>query len=234
MTIAIVDDDYQILARLTGILDQYYGARNYELQEYSDGLEFIQSLSEGLPDIVFMDIEMNVIDGREAVKKLRERDAAENTYVVYVSSHTEQLAAFFSLHPFDFLVKPFEDAAVRAILNRIRERMESSKKTCKLIIDRKEVNVAINDIMWVQSLGHRLEVKTRSGEEPLYCYGKLNELYEKLEATCDDFLRIHASFLVNRRFITKYTQREVYIKDQAFAISTKFRSDVIIKLHERL
>lgn len=234
MTIAVVDDDYKMLAKFSEILGRYYGTGNVIQQDYVNGLEFVRSLSEGLPNIVFMDIEMDVMNGREAIEKLREKDRNENTFVVFISSHTDKLVPFFSLHPFDFLVKPFSDKEVFAVLDKIKEHMEKDRKTITLIIDRKEVNIPVSDVKWVQSLAHRLEIKTCTSEEPLYCYEKLNTFYPKLEAASDDFLRIHASFAVNKRYITRFTQKEIYVNDQVFTISLKFRAEVIMKLHERL
>ncbi len=232
--IAVVDDDYQVIAQFTKILGRYYGAGKYLQQDFTNGAEFVESLDEGLPNIVFMDIEMKMMGGREAVQKLRERDINESVFVIYVSSHTEHLVPLFPLHPFDFLEKPVTDKAVISILDKIGERMNAENRTCKLIVDRKEINVNVNDVAWVQSQGHRLEIKTCTGAMPYYCYGKLDDLLRTLNDACDDFLRIHASYVVNRRYITKFTQKEVYVEDRAFPISVKFRNEIIMKLHERL
>ena len=234
VAIDIVDDDYQMLSRFTALLEQYYGTGNYFQQDFTNGLEFVKSLEEGLPNIVFMDIEMKLMDGEEAVRRLREKDVNESTFVIYVSSHTERLAPFFSLHPFDFLVKPFTDKAVFDILDKIADRINMENRTCTLIVDRKEIHIAVGDIAWIQSQGHRLEVKTCSSEIPYYCYGKLNDLCRTLDGICDDFLRIHASYVVNRRYITKFTQNEVYLKDQVFPVSSRFKNEITMKLHERL
>ena len=94
ITIAIVDDDYKMLAKFSEILGRYYGTGNVIQQDYVNGLEFVRSLSEGLPNIVFMDIEMDLMDGREAIEKLREKDRNENTFVVFISSHTDKLVPF--------------------------------------------------------------------------------------------------------------------------------------------
>lgn len=234
MSIAVVDDDDRVLARFTSILERYFGAENYVQQDFSNGQEFIDSLAGGLPNIVFMDIEMKLMNGKDAVHKLREKDINESTFVIYVSSHTDQLVSFFSLHPFDFLVKPFSDEDVFAILRKISDRISKDNKTCTLMIDRKEVGIHVSDVIWVQSQGHRLEVKTCTGEKSYYCYGKLNDFYRSLEELSDDFIRIHTSYVVNRKYITKFTQSEVFVKEQAFPISTKYKMEMTMKLHERL
>ena len=102
--------------------------------------------------------------------------------------------------------------------------MEAEKKTLTLTIERKEISIPIRDIMWLQSQAHRVEVKTCTREAPFYSYGKLNDLFQQLEGICDDFLRIHSSFVVNRRYITKFTQSDVFIENQVFSISYKFNN----------
>ena len=232
--ISIVDDDYRIIAQLTDILRKYYGAGNYTQEDYSNGQEFEQALGESHPDIVFMDIEMEPVNGEEAVRKLRETDVNENVYVIFISSHTERLAPLFSLHPFDFLVKPVKADDVTKILDKIKARQEKRKRTVPLVIGRKEVHLPVGDILWIQSEGHRLEIRTRTEEVPLYHYGKLNDLYFRLAEISPDFLRIHASYVVNRKFITKFTQDTVFIQEKEFPISKKYRAEITIKIHEGL
>ena len=232
--ISIVDDDYRVIAQLTDILRQYYAAEGYTQEDYSNGLEFCQSLGENCPDIVFMDIEMEPVNGKEAVKKLREADVNENVFVIFISSHTEQLAPLFSLHPFDFLVKPFDTADVKEILDKIKLRLAKRKRTISLVIGRKELHLPADDIMWIQSVGHRLELQTSAEETPLCHYGKLKDLYSELAEISPDFLRIHASYVVNRKYITKYTQDTIFIREKAFPISAKYRTEITLKIHEGL
>lgn len=234
LRIAIVDDDYRVIAGLTDILSGYYGAGKYIQDDYANGLEFVQSLKENCPDIVFMDIEMGLMDGKDAVKRLRELDAYENTYVIYVSSHTDNLTSLFALHPFDFIVKPFTQEDVFRVLDKISEHIVDDAKTLQLMVNRKEMKIPVNDIMWVQSLAHRLEIKLVGLQDPMYSYCKLNDLAEQLEALSQDFMRIHTSYIINRRYVTKYTQSMMYIEDVEFPISRKYRTEITMKIHERL
>ena len=52
ISISVVDDDYQTIAKFTAILERYYGTGNYIQQDFTNGREFVESLSEGLPNIV--------------------------------------------------------------------------------------------------------------------------------------------------------------------------------------
>ena len=193
--IAIVDDDNRITLKISAILEKYYGKNSYMEEEYANGAEFIQEFTEFRPNIVFMDIEMDQMNGEEAVRILREWDIHENVFVVYVSSHQECLAPLFALHPFDFLLKPFSEEDMIAILQKIRRKMDRQKNTLTFVADRKEMTVHVEDIVWIQSVAHRLEIKLCTEENPVYSYGKLNDLWPKLEGMGEDFLRIHRKCL---------------------------------------
>lgn len=232
--IAIVDDDNRITLKISAILEKYYGKNSYIEEEYVDGAEFIREFSEFRPNIVFMDIEMCQMNGEEAVRRLREWDIHENVFVVYVSSHQECLAPLFALHPFDFLVKPFCEEDVMRLLVKIQKKMELQKNTLTFIVDRKEITVHVEDIVWIQSIAHKLEIKLCTELNPIYTYGKLNDLWSKLESMGDGFLRIHASFVVNRSFVTKYTQKAVYIGEREIPVSAKYRSEVTRRIFETM
>ena len=232
--IAIVDDDNRIAIKISAILEKYYGKNSYMEEEYVNGAEFIREFPEFRPNIVFMDIEMGQMNGEEAVRRLREWDIHENVFVVYVSSHQECLAPLFALHPFDFLVKPFCDEDVIRVLKKIQKKMERQKTSLTFIADRKEITVHVEDIVWIQSIAHKLEIKLCTEMIPIYTYGKLNDLWSKLESMGDEFLRIHASFVVNRSFVTKYTQKAVYIDKMEIPVSAKYRSEVMRRIFETL
>ena len=55
-------------------------------------------------DLVFMDIEMPVMDGMSAIKKLRQID--KNVLVVIVTNLAQYAVNGYELGVFDFMVKP--------------------------------------------------------------------------------------------------------------------------------
>lgn len=232
--IAVVDDDYRVLAEITEIIRMYYKETEYEQFDFSNGLEFVHSLEQYRYDIVFMDIEMEFMNGAEAIKRLREKDKQESTYVIFISSHTDHLIPLFSLHPYDYLVKPFDKSKVMEILSKITEEVQDDYNVITLTVNRKTESFPVSDIMVIESMGHFLKIAMKSQTDDLICYMKLSQLEKKLGELSSDFLRIHVSFLVNRRYITKYTQKSVFVMDKEYPISLRYRERITEKIHERL
>ena len=230
INIALVDDDYRIIAGLTNILRKYYKKDEYHQEDYSNGMEFVKDLNNHRFDIVFMDLEMDIMNGEEASKRLREIDKNENTYIIYVSSHTDNLVGLFSVHPFDFIEKPVEESKVIDVLNKINADKNNKKKIISLVSNRKKIHIPVNNIVFIQSVGHRLKINMAGQKEELICYMKIDLLQKEIEEVSGDFYRIHASFLVNRNYIKKYTKGSVFIDNQEIPISKKYRLQVTEKI----
>lgn len=225
--IAVVDDDYRVITKLTRILSGYFGENAYLQDDYGDGLEFVRNLDGSSYDIVFVDLEMPLMNGEDAVRILRSYDPSEKVCVIYMSDQTDRLVSLFAQHPFAFLVKPVQYSEVYAVMDKVLQRRMDRTAYLTVVADRREVRIPVYDILWLQSAGHRVEIKLRSQEQSLYTYTKLNELYKSLKVLEKSFLRIHHSFVVNRAYVTKYTPDSVHVRDRVFSISLKYRQDVI-------
>lgn len=108
MKILIVDDSgvnrrlLEIYLKNLAILD---------IQTACDGLEAVQLCEKNAFDIIFMDIEMPIMDGFEATKKIKE---AKSSKIIAVTSHYfEDIEAEFLMCGFDdYIPKPISQEVI--------------------------------------------------------------------------------------------------------------------------
>lgn len=232
LNIAVVDDDPSIMAQLSNFFQRYFQDIDYKQDDYYDGTEFVNSLSEETYDVVFMDIEMQHMSGRVAVEKLRAIDEHEKVYVIYISSHTDRVVDLFKLHPFEFLEKPLQAKQIINVLDKIQDRMKNDNQYLSLVIERKEVCVQVSEIIWIQSYGHKLYIRIRGKKEDSCCYMKLDILFERLKQISPSFIRIHSSYVVNRQYIKTYMKHSVLIDDCELPISQKYSNKITYLINE--
>lgn len=231
MRVAVVDDDPYIISLITNMISAYWRDIPYEQDDFINGLEFIQSIPSNDYNIVFMDIEMDIIDGIEAVKRLREIDINENIYVIYISSHTDNAYNLFSFHPFGFLKKPIVYEDIANTLKAIERDMQKNQEYISITVDRKAIIVSLNDVIFVQSAKHKLSIFLYSGKI-LDCYMKMEDLEKKITCLVHYFIRIHTSYLVNKHYIELYKRESISVKGVELPVSRKYRDFVLKNFHE--
>ena len=121
-TIALVDDDRNILTSVSMTLEQ----EGYQVRTYTDGESALQGISAKPVDLAVLDIKMPRMDGMELLQKLRQRYALP---VIFLTSKDEEVDELMGLRlgADDYITKPFSQ---RLLLERIRallRRNESSR-----------------------------------------------------------------------------------------------------------
>ena len=120
-TIALVDDDRNILTSLRMVLE----AEGYKTQTYNDGASALDGLSENPPDLAILDIKMPRMDGMELLRRLRQRTELP---VIFLTSKDEEIDELFGLKmgADDYIAKPFSQRLVvervKAVLRRAAPR----------------------------------------------------------------------------------------------------------------
>jgi len=101
----VVDDVEDNREVLSGLLER----AGIEVTMASSGAEALQLIAQQIPDIIFMDIRMPVMDGLTAVRQLRERWPAERIVCVAITaSGLLRQRSFYQDAGFDdFIGKPF-------------------------------------------------------------------------------------------------------------------------------
>src|SRR5437764_1025961 len=92
--------------------------------EARNGREAVRALCELKPDLIFLDIQMPVLDGFGVLKTIGVR---EMPAVIFVTAYDEFAVRAFDAHALDYLVKPLEAARFAEALERTREHLQSAK-----------------------------------------------------------------------------------------------------------
>ena len=97
----------------------------------SDGLEAINQCMTSTPDIIFMDINMPVMDGLEAIRKIRELPLGDICYIVAftASAFSSEIERLRAAGANDILTKPANFQALSRVLQRAanyRQQLQAS------------------------------------------------------------------------------------------------------------
>lgn len=200
--IAICDDEESVVRMMERILEKCTEElkTQVEIEAFYDGQNLIDYLSKtgDMYDLVFLDIEMNRMDGLETAEKLREMD--QKLLIVYVTSHESYALRAYQVHPYDFLVKPIEEKTVRKCFNDAFEVLMTGEKYYHYTYKKTAYRIMICDIMYFMSDKRMVQIYMKDGTI-IEHYGKLDDVEESLYAMNIDFWRIHKSVLVNARYI---------------------------------
>ncbi|MEM9383441.1 MAG: LytTR family DNA-binding domain-containing protein [Pseudomonadota bacterium] len=104
----------------------------------STGREAIAAVREHEPDLVFLDIQMPVLDG---FATLREFAGPQMPIVIFVTAFAEHAIRAFEANALDYLLKPIDDRRLQAALQRARahavarEASDHRSRLLKLICD---------------------------------------------------------------------------------------------------
>jgi CheY-like chemotaxis protein len=115
MKVLIVDDSLESRMLLGKILTKAF---NVQIIEATQGRDALRKLSMEKPDVVFLDYEMPVMNGKEILKSIRAMPEFQNLPIVMVTSHSEKdlVRELLSYKVSAYLLKPLsEDYIVKHI-----------------------------------------------------------------------------------------------------------------------
>jgi two-component system LytT family response regulator len=116
--VLIVDDEKLARRAVRVLLEK--DADVQVVGEAADGEEAASMMTRLRPDLVFLDVQMPLVDG---VLFLKSIPAAERPYVVFVTAFDQHAVQAFEFHAIDYLVKPFSDERFFKALRRAKERL---------------------------------------------------------------------------------------------------------------
>ena len=113
--VLVVDDASFMRMRMTKLLTE----NRYEVEEAENGAEAVAKYQDSKPDLVLMDITMPVMDGIEAVKKIKEADADANIIMCSAIGQQAMLIEALKAGAKEFIVKPLKPARIIEYIERV-------------------------------------------------------------------------------------------------------------------
>jgi CheY-like chemotaxis protein len=100
-----IDDNRQLLAQLLAPI-------GFEIQLATNGAEALQVFEEWQPHLILMDFRMPVMDGHEAIRRIRDCPGGKDTKIIAVtaSAMDENRQQLMEIGANDFSSKPFREA----------------------------------------------------------------------------------------------------------------------------
>ena len=122
-TIALVDDDKNILTSVSMLLEQ----EGYHVRTFSDGASALTALSATPPDLAILDIKMPRMDGLELLRRLKQHNA--ELPVIFLTSKDEEIDELMGLNAGadDYIKKPFSQRLLLERVKAVLRRAEGPK-----------------------------------------------------------------------------------------------------------
>lgn len=210
--IAICDDEFVHIEKIRTILS------DYETDNYLSPAALLDAVSAGVRyDVLFLDILMPGIDGISLARELREFD--EDMLIVFITSKIEYMQTGYEVRAFRYLLKDQIDEGLPKIWNDIiKELLDRQDAYFSYEFERKVYRFPIRDILYLESNLRRIVVHTKASENAVL-YGKLDDLSVKYSS----FIRVHKSYLINRRYIRMISAGTVVLSNgEVLPVSRKY------------
>lgn len=228
--IAIAEDEPQFATQLKADILRYGNEKciDFEISIYYNGAEFLEGY-QGNWDIVFLDIDMPVVDGLAAAKSLRNLD--KEVVIIFMTSLAQYAIQGYEVGAFDYVLKPcsYYELAMKLHL-ALRYLNSRPQKSILIKQDGDIYRVPLFHIYYIEISSHQICYYTQEG---LYktSTGKTLASVEK-ELDGDGFVRCNKGILVNARHINSIQGDVIVIAGKELPVSRSHRKEVLNKLLE--
>lgn len=211
--IAICDDENLFTEELKELLSGYMMEKgiDFEIDTYSSGEALIELGIEVVRyAVVFLDINMEKVDGIETAEMLRK--VSREVYIVFVTAYVDYSLEGYRLDVIRYLLKGNANfqSKVNECMDAIIDKMNYSvtKKEFDFKEGRKEIS--LERLLYIESNLHILEFHIMEDDVNVYTmYETLNVFETRLAE--NGFIRIHQSYLVNAKHIKNVVRCKVIL-----------------------
>ena len=192
-----------------------------ECENGREGYEAILALK---PNLVFLDIQMPLVNGIELARSI---PAADRPFIIFLTAFDEYVMRAFELHAIDYLLKPVDEARFRASLDHARRVLGTQQNAHQIAYQQRLENllkqetapatpalreitirngrqvafISVDDIDWIEAQGDYVEIHV--GARTHLIRESLSVLEGRLDVS--SFLRIHRSAIVRIQCIASVT-----------------------------
>ncbi len=232
LRVAVCDDEEYIVDRIEAFIVRFGEEKHidFKIYKFYNGKALINS--DVKFDLVFLDIQMQGIDGLQAGKIIKERNMS--VPIVYITGFADESQRAHKVHAFDFIVKPFEYEDIETVLHDFKKL---DKRICDDYIQVRtssgdKLIQNVDEILYFEYKGQRT-IEMNTFNETIEIKGNFFEIFEKLDQT--QFAYTHKGYIVNLmqvKSISKGFDKVNLKSGKDIPLSYKKRIEFNEKLHK--
>lgn len=155
MRLAVVDDMANDRLELIDRLHGYFASRRADAEyvEFSSADELLDSFESNDFDVIFLDIYMNEINGIEAARRIRDKDA--RCRLVFVTSSAAHAVESYTVQANFYLTKPLDDSRVNQAMDIVCAELVRDVRYIEVHVGHVPAKIRLKDILWSECAGER-------------------------------------------------------------------------------
>lgn len=164
MKIAIVDDIAGERTLLRRRLQRQFAQRGIraEFFEYENGTAFLTAAAKQPFTVLFLDIYMDGKNGIDVAKEFRKTDTA--CLLIFTTTSTDHALEGFQVRAMHYLVKPYTEHDISALLDEILSRIPRQEKYIQIKVSGSDVRVPLGTIVYAEHFSHMIHIHTSAGK----------------------------------------------------------------------
>ncbi|MBK9733345.1 MAG: response regulator transcription factor [Chitinophagaceae bacterium] len=219
----IVDDEPLAQEVLENYVQRVGGELNL-VKKCSNALDAFQSLHNEKIDLLFLDIQMPVIDGLSFLKSLKNPPA-----VILTTAYPNHAIEGFDLDVVDYLLKPISFERFLKAVNKViemRKAMSNPEGNTDYMfvkVDSKLVKINYADIIYIEGMKDYLKIFVK--ERPLVVHQTMKKIEDLLPR--NKFIRVHKSYIVAISAVNSIVGNFIEINGKEIPIGANYKEHLI-------
>lgn len=159
-------------------------------------------LSSSAPyDIVFLDVEMDELNGIETAKKLKKEN--KNCLIIFITNYWDYLDNAFAVNAFRYWKKPLDEQQLSNGINSAIKELNGMHQTITVTVRSGKVDILVKSIVYVYVSNKITRIVSLNGE--IYTYDTYKSIYDVLSGL-GHFGEPYRGYCVNFFYVQNYTQ----------------------------
>lgn len=183
-----------------------------------DGADVPHFLKENPIELLFLDINMPLLNGVDLIKRL-----PNPPMVIFTTAYSEYAVEGFNLNAVDYLLKPISFERFKKAVEKVLERNSIASQSDALFVkvDKKNYRLEFDDIHFIEACGDY--VKIHITDQCLMVHSTLKAMESKLCGK--QFIRIHKSYIVSLLKIDYVEGNLISIGENKLQMSTSYKRE---------
>lgn len=209
MRIAYCDDEKMQYIFLKELTDKWEKKVNIhcDITVYASAEEMLFENQESFSfDFIILDIELDKMNGINLARQIRQVD--KSVTIAFLSNSKKYVFEGYEVGAVRYLLKPLTEKQIFPLLDMVQKTLEEEKQYIIIGVSGEKIKLAINDICYVEALGHYIAIHT--GNNTYEIKMNINEISDRLN---NGFIATHRSYLVNLGCVERITRTDCILSE---------------------